>query len=138
MTLISFEGLAGAFGRWIRRGLLVHFPEVAKRECLWTSTPIAHTGPCIIVAHSFGVRAAVASAKLSRECKLLLLLDPRMPPWGAGGVVAPRGVHTTCIYRKGFMRGWPVEGAENIELLSGGHLDVPFSLAARVAVRRIL
>lgn len=139
MTIISFEGLGGSFGRWIRRGLLVHFPDIPQRELLWTSKPVAHEGPCIIVAHSFGVKAAIESARLSKGCKYLLLLDPRMPPLGIGGGAAPLGVKTACLYRRGFMRGYPTGNAANIELdKSYGHLDVPFSSYARAAVKNVL
>lgn len=123
-TIISFEGLLGALGRWVRRGLLVHLPN-KKIERLWLSSPVVVDEPCIIIGHSFGVKAAVESARKSPNCKLLLLLDPRMPPFGTGGVVAPYGVRTVCFYQTGFMRGYPVKGAENIELRGVSHVEVP-------------
>lgn len=138
IQIISFEGLCGSLGRWVRRGLLsrvrAEWPGADVDEYLWTQLGGTY-GPCIVIGHSFGVRSAVKSAIAGRDCKLLLLLDPRMPPWGTGGVVAPKGVRTVCIYREGLMRGYPVEGAHNIRLKGVSHVGVPFTDEALEQVR---
>lgn len=130
MIIISFEGLGGTLGRWVRRGLLNRIEGYTRIERGWMSTPIATFEPCVIVGHSFGVRAAVETAITAPNCKMLLLLDPRMPPFGAGGVVAPKGIRTVCIYQRGLMRGHPVKGATNIELKGVRHTNVPFTQEA--------
>lgn len=125
--VISFEGLAGGLGRWVRRGLLNRIEGYEKREYAWTSGAKDTNRPCIVVGHSFGCKAAVETADNSTNCHMLLLLDPRMPPFGTGGVVAPKGIRTVCIYQRGLMRGHPVKGAENIELKRVRHTSVPFT-----------
>lgn len=127
MIIISFEGLGGTLGRWVRRGLLNRIKGHDKQEHAWTAGERGTDWKCIVIGHSFGVKAALATAKESPNCKMLLLLDPRMPPFGTGGVVAPEGVRTVCIYQRGFMRGHPVEGAENIKLTGVSHVGVPFT-----------
>lgn len=128
MRIISFEGLGGSIGRWVRRGLLDKIRDVRGLnfyEYTWTDSPGYVVNPCIVIGHSFGVRSAVAQAKIAQDCQLLLLLDPRMPPWGGGGVIAPDGIPTACFYQTGFMRGHTVRGADNIHLPRIRHTAVP-------------
>jgi hypothetical protein len=126
MTIVSYEGFGGRLGRWVRRGLLNHIKGVKKEEFLWNSGSRDYgLREIIVIGHSFGVRDAVATATRSRNVKLLLLIDPRMPPWGEGGVVAPKGVRTVCFYQTGAMRGHPVEGAENHHV-KGVHIWLPW------------
>lgn len=125
MIIVSYEGLAGSLGRWVRRGLLNRFDGVKKIEHVWTDRAFEYPNDeIIVIGHSFGVKGAVETARINRNVKMLLLLDPRMPPWGTGGVVAPEGVSTVCFYQTGFMRGHPVSGAKNIQV-KAMHTYVP-------------
>lgn len=123
MTIVAYGGLWDSFFQWLGRGLLnpikqQRFPSVVVHYRAWTSGKIIVSNT-VVIGHSFGVRAAVEQC--DSTTKLLLLIDPRMPPWGSGGVVAPKGVRTVCIYQRGFMRGYPVEGAMNYDVTGDGY-----------------
>ncbi len=130
MKIISYEGLMGRVGRWVRGGLLSQlqmWKGVKFEEHVWTDAAAdCDDEPCIIIGHSFGARGAIDSAKKSEGVKLLVLLDPRVPPPAdMSKVKAPKGVPTVCFYQRGFMPGYPVEGAENIRLNWTMHTNVP-------------
>lgn len=138
MNIVSYEGLAGSIGRWVRRGLLSHFPNANKQELVWTDTGAYYPwSEIIVIGHSFGARSAIETAEKSGNVKLLLLLDPRMPPLGTGGFIAPKGVRTVNFYQKGFMRGHLVDGAEN-HLVRSSHTGVPALKEVRELLKEYL
>jgi hypothetical protein len=132
ILIVGFEGLGGTFGRWLYRGLLSKVDaEVSMHGWLFSNPPDPKGKNLIVCAHSFGISAAHKYAE-KYKASLLMALDPRRPPFGTGGLKAT--VPTVCIFQGGPMRGYPIEWAENIQLLRTRHTDVP---AAGVALEKL-
>lgn len=126
MIIVAYEGLFGMWGNWVKRGLLDKIHHHTIYRFSWTYQGEV-PGCDIVIGHSFGVREALDTARVLRP-QLLLLLDPRMPPWGTSEIKAPAGVPTVCVYQPYWrpLPGFPVAGAENIVLKDGTwHTDVP-------------
>lgn len=127
--LILFEGLGLGFSPFLSSSYLEAYLarplKVAYQQHGWMVGSV----PCpkekaLVVSHSFGIKQA---GRFAERCKLpLLSLDPRNPPFAMSGGPLPKGVRVVNIYREGFMRGYPIEGAVNMKLPSSvGHVAVP-------------
>jgi hypothetical protein len=138
ILIVGFEGFGGTFGRWLYRGLLSKFEkeaDVSMHGWFLPRPPEPKGRKLICVSHSFGCSAAHAYAG-KHKAFAHLALDPRRPPFGTGGLKA--NVPTVCFYQTGPMRGYEIEGAENIHLTGIKHTDVPKYLLASARLREMI
>lgn len=146
---IGFEGLFSYNAGYVRRGVLDKLPAtILKYSRPWTANydvSITTSDRVCIIGHSFGVREAIkAAAELKARGMnvVLVLCDPRMPPFGTGAT-APEGVDTYNFYRTTWipfaLNGRRIEGAFNVKLSSRvGHTSVPFQSEVLAKVKEIL
>lgn len=141
MRVIAFGGLADSIFRWLGRGLVYQmrakYPEVRFSYYGWGHAGVKTDEPCIVVGHSFGVAPAIRTVAASPKAALLLI-DPRMPPWGFGGVKTPRPMIALNFYQTGAMRGYEVDGAQNFRLTGYGHTALPWHPRVHAAFSELM
>lgn len=136
IKIIAFEGFLSFYAGFVRRGLLEpldnKYPGKLSFEHLgWTKIPKTKD-PDIVIGHSFGAKSAMdffSQRPLSKNIPFILTLDTRswIGDFGYKFISpAPYAFFHTNIYRKGFMPGYEVENANNIQIPNCGHLNVPF------------
>lgn len=130
--IICFEGLGLGTPSHIQRGLLAHLSNT-ELESLWRGSFMS-SGPVrdwdcdkvIVIGHSMGAATAIAwcNRKAPKiEVEMLLTLDPR--PLHRPYIKPANVKRAVNFYRNSFwMRGYPVEGAEN-HVVNCGHTQVP-------------
>lgn len=90
IKIIYFEGFMGVFGRWLYRGLIskieAKFPGISIESRSWLfSKEVINDKNAIVIGHSFG---AIRALKSTKNCKLLMTIDPRKG-FNKKGVVYP-------------------------------------------------
>jgi hypothetical protein len=151
-----FEGLSPFLigtPNYIKRGLLDPLlrdwptdkvtPEVWRGSFMSSGPMFPHSSDkVIVIAHSMGVASAIAwcnrwDSDGAHDIDLLLTLDPR--PLHRPYVKPANVKHAVNFYRPVafWMKGFPVEGAENIQVQCG-HRAVPYLPEVRKLIESCL
>lgn len=135
VKIIAFEGL-GNLG-YLKQGLIGPLERKYGEKILVTMYHHFQipSGPCnIIIGHSLGGESAINHIKNLNPKPILLTLDPRrnsIASWF--DILLPfqapfddvRAIYAYNFFRRGFMPGYEVKGAENVKL-SCSHGGVPY------------
>lgn len=128
-NVVAFEGLMGLFGKWVERGLLskLDLDKYSIQSYGWMSRgpKSLPPGPVIAVGHSFGGGVVMDwCERYGKPIDLLITLDPRVT--GHKPYEKPSNVKRAVnFYQKGFMPGYTVEGATNVQVYSYSHTELP-------------
>lgn len=118
MKIIYYEGLFGIFGRWLKRGILKdledHGFKIEYRH--WLSKKPIVDPKVIVIGHSFGAMAANRNTHL---CRKLITLDCRNGnPRAKFKTNLDAKIHTNYYQQSKGLKGYPIEGANNIKVAS--------------------
>lgn len=121
--IIYFEGLFGVFFKWLYRGLIQEIkkqhPNIKIESRHWTNREIINDKKAIVISHSFGANAANRNA---RNVALLVTLDCRNG-FNRKYISRAKCLHLN-FYQKKPLRGYPINGAFDVELIGTSHLGI--------------
>lgn len=136
--IFAFEGLG--WGRYIERGIIK--PLLAQGVNLevtlnnwYQRCPLITGDKIIVLMHSMGAGGFNCLRATKTPIDLVITMDPRVT--GRPYEKCPNVKRHINYYQTGFMRGYPVHGAEN-HIVKKGHVAIPFMPQIRKLVEEFL